>query len=1344
MVADFKLHFLNRVRCHEFANQIFIKIQIIIFYLKKTNFLLTVSQKLINISLLHVYSEAYAIGKKERPPFLPQKQPKSESEDDPVPDELLCLICRDLLDDAVVIHCCRNSYCDDCIRTTLLDSDDHVCPTCGQSSVSPDSLTANKFLRQAVNNFKKERVGGNSLRKKPAITTPQNLTPLPGPALPPLTLKKLLQPQHMQQDSQLNHQTASKRPSCRASDVVLPVATDLAGGSGSSKSSLSAQSLLTARIETEGKMHNNSSTVSLDKEPVDSLSKLVSEVSQTQVSEVKEKLSSSDPVVGLSGSSSTWDGNTLSSTCTSSGSLTESNSQQPRNSHSSLSSSPSFSFLSPFCPNSLINTPIPTGQLNSTYQPTLTTWTLPPGDAPSSAPIPKKWYGYHKNDRDRDSPSHFKPKTSHSYGLSSTHSRSSHRDLHPQSYPSTYSFGYKRPPSSTSSSSSPRCGHHSRCNSSSHHQKNRCHTRHSHKGSALRNLSSRRHGKCARKEAAGPSRAYADTPNGPLELDLQLYLQWRKEFQAWYDKSYTHFHQMLLPPPPLPPHPQDSHSSGRNSNRTNDHSPLSEHSSFSRSPSSQSSTDSCSTTSRSSSDISSDKANEGHSPPSWTSSGGRRTTSEDKSQLRELPESCTEKSKEIYLHKTIGKQQLSPQTQNQKEENVFQRRVRDGASSPASADFLDQSREENQTETTTRNPSDSVQPLTKLEKSLDREQERKSKEEKGLERNQSRKRESRELTSRECEEKKQRTNSHTQLGKTETGRAEHKKIMRKRKDSESLERSDTVGPQNSTFQKNAENPESNRKKSPSRKKQKMEKMSSTEKDIWEGGMKVIPQKKISININLEGKMKERNDREKSASFNMNCKEKTVETNEREKNQYGERSEKTVDKLIDSNQEETAKEKIKSDEKEAVVTDYKKEECWKNSDKEEQNDTEKEYLELWHCTLSTAGEDDGTIRKEVEGVGDQGGAQKVSTEQKRKTDSRCREAAKKFSSKSLHHGQKKSPDNGSSFSVGGSCGEEGSLERRTTEKMEEEKVQDRDEARQSEQIPCDEERKNEEKHGQITASSSSPTVVPSDLSEPKNSTEMEEHSKRQGQPSSERGRDKDLAPSRGTKSSLSANRDIERRERCRRENYAQQETKRLKQETREEEGRKFTSVQKRNLPSPLLQEAERNDQQHHRGGYSSRKTSCSSREKESTSVGEVSGLPYHGVSKTQRDYSVRRSSYHPASSVNQRDKEKPARSHLSPPSLFYNHFDSSGSLHRGTNWPPKSRNERGECRSDGSQSARKEQRSRRDEEEQKQRPSRGSSGGGNARSSDSSRGKLKNHRKEMSHNCRSSQLRKMQM
>uniref|UniRef100_A0AAZ3S5Z0 CCHC-type domain-containing protein n=1 Tax=Oncorhynchus tshawytscha TaxID=74940 RepID=A0AAZ3S5Z0_ONCTS len=48
--------------------------------------------------------EAYALGKKEH-------------EADPIPDELLCPICNDLMNDAVVIPCCGNSYCDDCELT---------------------------------------------------------------------------------------------------------------------------------------------------------------------------------------------------------------------------------------------------------------------------------------------------------------------------------------------------------------------------------------------------------------------------------------------------------------------------------------------------------------------------------------------------------------------------------------------------------------------------------------------------------------------------------------------------------------------------------------------------------------------------------------------------------------------------------------------------------------------------------------------------------------------------------------------------------------------------------------------------------------------------------------------------------------------------------------------------------------------------------------------------------------------------------------------------------------------------------------------------------------------------
>uniref|UniRef100_A0A672GNH1 RING-type domain-containing protein n=1 Tax=Salarias fasciatus TaxID=181472 RepID=A0A672GNH1_SALFA len=70
--------------------------------------------------------------------------------EDPTPEELLCGMCEETLCDAVLIPCCANSYCDQCVCDALLDSDDHVCPTCKQPHVSPDALTANHALRQIV------------------------------------------------------------------------------------------------------------------------------------------------------------------------------------------------------------------------------------------------------------------------------------------------------------------------------------------------------------------------------------------------------------------------------------------------------------------------------------------------------------------------------------------------------------------------------------------------------------------------------------------------------------------------------------------------------------------------------------------------------------------------------------------------------------------------------------------------------------------------------------------------------------------------------------------------------------------------------------------------------------------------------------------------------------------------------------------------------------------------------------------------------------------------------------------------------------------------------------------
>ena len=122
-------------------------------------------------------AEAYAIGKKEKPPFLPEEPSPPSEKGDPIPEDLLCLICKDIMTDAVLVPCCGNSYCDECVRTALLDSDEHTCPTCQQKHVSPDALVANKFLRQTVKNFQNGTGFPKTLRRKhsPPPTPPRPL-----------------------------------------------------------------------------------------------------------------------------------------------------------------------------------------------------------------------------------------------------------------------------------------------------------------------------------------------------------------------------------------------------------------------------------------------------------------------------------------------------------------------------------------------------------------------------------------------------------------------------------------------------------------------------------------------------------------------------------------------------------------------------------------------------------------------------------------------------------------------------------------------------------------------------------------------------------------------------------------------------------------------------------------------------------------------------------------------------------------------------------------------------------------------------------------------------------------
>ncbi|KAK8786984.1 hypothetical protein V5799_023239 [Amblyomma americanum] len=126
--------------------------------------------------------EAYKEVKKEKPPFVREPTPEPVQEPQ-LPDELLCMICHDLLQDAVLIPCCGNSFCDDCVRQALLDSEQHECPVCHETDISPNNLIPNRFLRTAVLNFKNEtgytRVRRGQVPSSAAVAPPAAATSSP-------------------------------------------------------------------------------------------------------------------------------------------------------------------------------------------------------------------------------------------------------------------------------------------------------------------------------------------------------------------------------------------------------------------------------------------------------------------------------------------------------------------------------------------------------------------------------------------------------------------------------------------------------------------------------------------------------------------------------------------------------------------------------------------------------------------------------------------------------------------------------------------------------------------------------------------------------------------------------------------------------------------------------------------------------------------------------------------------------------------------------------------------------------------------------------------------------------
>ncbi|XP_063901328.1 uncharacterized protein LOC135120932 [Zophobas morio] len=71
----------------------------------------------------------------------------------PVPTELQCPLCNQLLTDAVDTPCCGKFFCDSCIREHLLEND-FTCPSCHRERVSPVKLAPNEAVRLRVLEFR--------------------------------------------------------------------------------------------------------------------------------------------------------------------------------------------------------------------------------------------------------------------------------------------------------------------------------------------------------------------------------------------------------------------------------------------------------------------------------------------------------------------------------------------------------------------------------------------------------------------------------------------------------------------------------------------------------------------------------------------------------------------------------------------------------------------------------------------------------------------------------------------------------------------------------------------------------------------------------------------------------------------------------------------------------------------------------------------------------------------------------------------------------------------------------------------------------------------------------------
>lgn len=104
-----------------------------------------------------LHAEAYLYGKK---PTLPSASStvnhdkKSQESTKELPDFVKCGACNELITDCVIVACCGNSGCSDCVYEAITESEDNSCPLCNEPNQTMDKIIINRNMRVLCNRYR--------------------------------------------------------------------------------------------------------------------------------------------------------------------------------------------------------------------------------------------------------------------------------------------------------------------------------------------------------------------------------------------------------------------------------------------------------------------------------------------------------------------------------------------------------------------------------------------------------------------------------------------------------------------------------------------------------------------------------------------------------------------------------------------------------------------------------------------------------------------------------------------------------------------------------------------------------------------------------------------------------------------------------------------------------------------------------------------------------------------------------------------------------------------------------------------------------------------------------------